>query len=129
MTKKQTILIGVLALILCLGFGSYQYVMKGGGRNIETETADYQVQAKDLLVEFNTDAATATKKYLNKTMEISGNVTALEKQQLIIESSIVCDFSNNSTARLGIHSKIKGRLLGYDDLLGEIKLDQCLEVK
>ena len=129
MTKKQTILIGVLALILFLGFGSYQYVMKGGGRNIETETADYQVQAKDLLVEFNTDAATATKKYLNKTVEISGKVTALEKQQLIIENSIVCDFSKNSTARLGMPSKIKGRLLGYDDLLGEIKLDQCLEVK
>jgi lauroyl/myristoyl acyltransferase len=129
MKKNTKIGIIVLSVIFIFGFEAFQYVMKGGGRTIATEAPDFKLVAKNLELEFNTNSENATKKYLNKTIEISGKITAIEKQQLILDKSIICDFMEISTKKSEQQIKIKGRLLGYDDLLGEIKLDQCLEVK
>ncbi|OYU79683.1 MAG: hypothetical protein CFE23_12855 [Flavobacterium sp. BFFFF1] len=124
--KIWTSVIVLLALVLTLG---YLYVMKGGQRNLQTEDAAFKVTAENLTSEFNVDAAKATKKYLNKAIEINGTVTSCKNKELVLNSNVICTMQTLAALTNGHIVAVKGRLIGFDDLMGEIKLDQCYIIK
>lgn len=109
--------------------GGYMYLMKGGERNLQTEDAAFKISAKDLSSEFNADAAKATKKYLNKAVEISGVVTSDKNKEMVLNTNIICTMQEPVQIDNGHNTCVKGRILGFDDLMGEIKLDQCYLIK
>lgn len=129
MTKKTKL---VLASILSLGlvlFVSYKIMLTSGARDLETEKTEFTVSTKEIVNEFATDTS-ATTKYLNKAIEIKGVVTQIEDKQLILDGVVICAMKNAVT----LENKdkkitIKGRFLGYDDLMGELKLDECSIIK
>ncbi|MCZ8197154.1 MAG: hypothetical protein O9267_06085 [Flavobacterium sp.] len=129
MTKKTKI---VLASILGLGlvlFVTYKIMLTSGARDLETEKTAFTVSTKEIVNEFATDTS-ATTKYLNKAIEIKGVVTQIEDKQLILDGVVICAMKNAVTPE----SKdklitVKGRFLGYDDLMGELKLDECSIIK
>ena len=104
---------------------SYNYLYQDH-RNIENEKADYKTTSQNIKDEFNADASISEKKYLNKTIEVSGIISEINKIDLTLDEYIFCVFINPTDTTLKIHSKIKikGRVIGYDDLLGQVKLDQ-----
>jgi len=57
---------------------------------------------------------------------IFGSVTEINKNFLTLDDKIYCKFDgvipNNNTKSL---IEIKGRCIGFDSLLEQIKLDQC----
>ena len=104
----------------------YQYVMHGGARDLKTEEAAFTIDAKTLINEFETNTQLATQKYLNKAIEINGTITTINESNVTLEEVIFCQFKeSNPNVKSGQKTTIKGRFIGYDDLLGEIKLDQC----
>ena len=120
---KKIILI-VLLLIIA-GFFGYQYLYQDH-RDIENETAEFTLDATRLIGEFVTDMETASSKYLNKTIIIRGKVTEIEEMAITLDKAIYCIFDEKndlSSASEGIEVKIKGRCIGYDELLEVIKLD------
>lgn len=125
MKKRQKIVIVIIALSILAGFGGYYYIMHGGARDIQSENTSFVVASKDLIAEFNSNSETATKKYLNKAIEISGVVTKLNKKTVTIEESIFCEMLTLDGVGKGKTVIIKGRVVGFDDLLGELKLDAC----
>lgn len=119
--KKKAVYI--ILLVIAVGFAGYKYMYKSH-RDVQTEKAAYEVTALKLVEEFGMNAEAATTKYINKVVLVSGTVTNQEKNNITVDNSVFAQFSDQS---IEVSGKInfKGRCLGYDELLEEIKFDQC----
>ena len=108
-------------------FFSYQYIYQEH-RNIETEKAQYATTPQTLSEEFKQDALKSEKKHLNKTIEVLGRVTEVNNNYLVLSDIIFCQFNDNvsQSIKINLPIKVKGRCIGYDDLLEQVKLDQSL---
>ena len=111
-----------------LAFTGYNYVMYGGARNLSSEETAYKVSSKSISTEFSSNVETANKKYLEKAIAIEGTITKITGTEVIIDNSIICNLKelDPSITKNQIIT-LKGRVVGYDDLLGELKLDQCFK--
>lgn len=126
MKKKTVITLLVIVLIAITGFISYHYIMYGGARDLTSETTDFTVTSKSILDEFTTNTDASNKKYLEKAVAIKGIITAVNKNEIIIDTSIICGIINHETPfKVGQIVTIKGRVVGFDDLMGDLKLDQA----
>lgn len=103
--------------------------MTSGGRNLETEKSEFVISAINVFEEFSVNSEKASSKYLNKAVEISGKVSSSNKNEIILDGKVSCQLSVPKNVVVGSQVKIKGRVTGYDDLMEELKLDQCLIVK
>ena len=57
---------------------------------------------------------------------VSGKVTAVSDSIVTIDNTIICNFNiPDASIKSDQSVSIKGRLVGFDDLMGELKLDQC----
>jgi hypothetical protein len=129
--KYKKLILIALFIIIAIG-GVYLYVMNAGGRNIETEKADFEVTTMAFSKEFTSDDAAATKKYLNKAISISGIITGINVNDnlVILDETTICQFLKvDNRIQKGAKITIKGRFTGFDDLMGELKLDQCVILK
>lgn len=125
---KKIILIALLATSV-IGVSSYYYVMYGGARNLSSEETAYTVSSKSITNEFATNIDMSNKKYLEKAIAIKGTITKITGNEVIIDNTIICNLKelDSSIAKNQV-TTIKGRVVGYDDLMGELKLDQCFKV-
>ncbi|MBS1534350.1 MAG: hypothetical protein JST78_04670 [Bacteroidetes bacterium] len=127
--KKSRIIGLALIIAIVIAIGVYWYVMHGGARNLASEDATYTVNAKDITQEFATNSERANKKYLEKAVVVTGKVTEVHANQVIIDNSVVCLLQQpDSKIKLNQSIIMKGRVVGFDDFMGEIKLDQCLSI-
>lgn len=126
---KKLKMILLFAVLLIVGFISYSYILTGGARDLEEETSEFSVSASDVFAEFSINSLMATTKYLNKAVEITGKVTNVTDNVITLDGKVSCQLLVSQKVVLNSQLKIKGRVTGYDDLLEELKLDQCLIVK
>lgn len=126
-TLKIKFVFALLAFILVATAFVYFYVYKQH-RNISLEQPDYVLSSKDLISEFSLNQEIANKKYVDQTISIYGKITSLDLKSriIIIDDKIVAVLLNDQVQNfsIGKEIKIKGRLVGYDDLFEEIKMDQ-----
>lgn len=124
---KKTILIGFLTVGIIM-FSSYYYVMNYSARNLSTEEAVFTVSSKNISSEFATNTEMANKKYIDKAIAIKGFVTKVTGKEIIIDNSIICNLKEiDETIQKDQMITLKGRVVGFDDLMGELKLDQCIK--
>lgn len=98
-------------------------------RNAATEQPAFTVSAQQLTDEFGKDT-TAFKKYADKAVLINGPVTAVDGLHVSL-GTVVCNMDSTQAAKAagttaGTEVKIQGRVVNYNDMLGEINLDQCV---
>lgn len=117
--------IAVLLLII-IAIIAYLYVYQDH-RDIGNENPEFALAANTIKKEFEQDFIASEKKYLNKTVLITGNVSDSDGKTITLNSVIFCQLMDSITTILEKDSKIKikGRVIGYDDLLEQVKLDQC----
>lgn len=123
MKKKYIIILGVLLVGLFL---VYQYVYKSH-RDISSEDASFTLTADVILNEYKKDEKTANAKYADKTIIVKGKITELD----LTAKSVVLDgklngmmATNDANLKINDSVSLKGRFLGYDELLEQIKMDQ-----
>ncbi len=130
MTKKIKIFsisIVVIALVAVLGLN---FVLNKGARDVSTEDTAYNLNSKKIIEDYATNSEASNKKYLDKAIAISGTVTSIKGKELILDHSIICNLKElDTTLKENQTITVKGRLVGFDDLLGEIKLDQCFKTQ
>lgn len=116
----------LLVLVLIAVIAGYNYIYQDH-RDIESEKAEFTMSSNEISQLFSENSTSAEHKFLNKTIEVSGLITDLAINDLTIDDKIFCQFSNNLETSLDENEtiKIKGRVIGYDDLLEQVKLDQC----
>lgn len=121
---RKWILILVIAIVAAI-FG-YNYIYQDH-RDIESEQAEFTMTSSEINQLFSENSTSAEQKFLNKTIEVSGLITDINSNDITIDDKIFCQFSNNLETSLDKNEniKIKGRVIGYDDLLEQVKLDQC----
>ena len=124
--RKKLEIIGILFVVILLVAISINYVFHGGARDLASEEVEFRVSSKDIILEFASNVTSATKKYSDKAISISGKVTAVSYSIVTIDQTIICNFkSPDSNIKKEQYISVKGRLVGFDDLMGELKLDQC----
>lgn len=123
MKRNWIALIIVLIITTVIG---YNYVYQDH-RDIENEQTEFTMSSVEINQLFSKNSVAAEQKFLNKTIEVSGLITDISSNDITIDDKIFCQFSNNLETSLNKNEKvkIKGRVIGYDDLLEQVKLDQC----
>jgi len=128
---KKKLLLSIL-LIAALATALYFYLYKEH-RNIATETADFSITVSNLQNEFTANDSLAYRKYQDKTIQITGKLTSIDAQNkaIVIDDKLFATFLEVMPNNLseGKQVKIKGRFLGYDDLVEEFKMDQTAVVE
>jgi len=127
--SKKAIFLLVFCLVIVGSFLAYNYVMKAGARDLEKEESEFSVSAVQVFEDFSTNAELAGKKYLNKAVEITGIVTNVNQEVITLDGKVSCQLQVISNVKLNSKVIIKGRVTGFDDLIQEVKLDQCLIVE
>lgn len=126
--KKKSLKIGGIALLIVLSgllYGYYGFLYKPA-RNISSESSAYSVHAHGLAGEYAANMQKADTKYLNQALEIKGKVTEVRDSLIILDNKVVCGFDvKPDNAALDKNITVKGRCIGFDELFGEVKLDQC----
>ena len=126
MRKRIIILITIIIAVIV----AYNYLYQDH-RRIEDETAEFIMTSSDINIAFSENSTTAEQQYLNKTIEVSGLISEVNSNDITIDDNVFCQFSEVIETALKQNSKIKikGRVIGYDDLLEQVKLDQCIIVE
>jgi len=126
--KKKWIVF--LLLIVFVAITVILYVYKPH-RNIANEDAYIKINATELFNEFSRNEKVANTKYLDKVIEISGQVTTVDNKNntLTLDNHVNVNFLTNPQIELGQKIKIKGRCVGYNELMEEIILDQATILK
>jgi len=121
--RKWIVILGLLIIATVIG---YNYIYQDH-RDIEKEVAEFSMNAEEISVLFSENAKAAEQKLLNKTVEVSGLISDINTNDITIDDRVFCQFSNGTQAlkNKNVTIKIKGRVIGYDDLLEQVKLDQC----
>ena len=98
-----------------------------GHRNIGDENAKFEISSNEIALEFVENPKRASVKYLNITIEVSGKVSEKDSSTITLDDKVFCQFNSSIKTVVTNNSalKIKGRVIGYDDLLEQVKLDQC----
>ena len=125
MTKTMKTLL-VLSVLVILGFCGYYYVLHGGARDLASEETAFTVSSKSILDEFTTNSEASNKKYLEKAVAVKGKITSISGVEIVIDNTIICNLTEaDSSVKKEDNVTVKGRVVGFDDLMGELKLDQC----
>ena len=94
-------------------------------KDIQASKASFVVTATELSAAFANESELATQKYLNKTLEVSGTISELNTESLLLDNLVFCYLSQPYENTVLQPITIKGRCIGYDELLEIVKLDQC----
>lgn len=128
---KKKILIGILiSVVIAIVFYGYIYQSH---RDISTEAATYSISIPELEKEFIANDSLALVKYQDQTIELTAQITAvdIENKAIILDNKVFATFQESLPENIisGKMATIKGRFLGYDDLLEEFKLDQSSVIR
>lgn len=123
--QKKKLFVFFVLIVLAGCFATYKYMYKDH-RDIASEKAAYVLDIQAIKKEFSQDADGATKKYLDKVIEIKGEVSESDSESFTLDSFVLC--YTDSTVITSIKQKdvliVKGRFIGFDELLETIKMDQ-----
>jgi tRNA_anti-like len=91
---------------------------------------DFTLTTSALSQEFKANNAEATKKYIDKALLLEGTITAIDGITVSFDN-VACNVDSTQleklpTLKVGASAKLQGRLTGYNDLLEEIDMSQCV---
>ncbi|TGD56727.1 OB-fold protein [Flavobacterium humi] len=125
--KKKAIII--IVLIAVLGFWGYSYIYKSH-RDFAGENPIDVTSVDELTEAFKKDEANANKMYLDKVIQVKGKVTQVDQAQntATIDGKLFSAFQKEDFKGIKMDEEVlvKGRFIGYDDLLEECKMDNCI---
>ena len=119
----------IFFLIIFLSISIILIITYSPHKDWSTEKIEFSLNSKELASAYINDSKIANTIYYNKFIEVTGKVTSIEKNIIIIDKSIVCslDSSRNLNSNFVINNiyKVKGRCIGFDNLFNEVRLDYC----
>jgi hypothetical protein len=119
----------ILLVILSILFLSYNYLYQEH-RNISNEKAVFSIAGTKILQDFSLDESKANLKYLDKTVAVTGIITSIDtiNKTIIIDEKVFVLLKKIAEVKQNEVITIQGRVIGFDSLLEEIKIDQA-EIK
>lgn len=119
----------ILAVVVLIGLAIGIYLYNKPHRDLTGEAPAYTLSAQALSAAYQKDSQQADSLYLDQVVAVSGEVSSTEAQAVVLEDKIYCSLDSASpTASFteGQAVSIKGRVIGYDALFEQVKLDHAL---
>lgn len=129
MKKKTITVLSTIAILIIVGAVIYNYMFNSKHRDVASEAASASLSAIILYEDFQKDEVTATTKYLDKVVEINGVISAVEDGGIVLSNQIQVGLDSTEVIPKlteGLSIIVKGRCVGYDELLEMVKLDQAV---
>lgn len=142
MIKRKTlrILLWIFLVGIVVGLSTVYYVFNKPRRNISKESAMYTTEAKELISEFKKDENSATKKYLDLTITVKGEIKSirtLDNHSMVFSledemegvsctvdsADVVNNFSKLTQFAKGSTGTFKGRCSG---MLMDVQIINCV---
>ncbi|WP_420320399.1 OB-fold protein [Flagellimonas sp.] len=123
MTKKNLAVLSLVLLAFIILLVGYKYI-NPEQRNIAEEAAQYELSTNELFSGFQNEQGN---RYIDQVMIISGIITEMDKNSLTLDNKVQVNFISTTQYKVeeGSGISIKGRCIGYDDLLELVKIDQA----
>jgi hypothetical protein len=126
--NKNKILLLFVVCAFLLGSILFFYVYKEH-RDISKESAKFTITVDQLHEQFQVNDSLSNATYADQTIIVSGIVSSIDSESnaVILDEKLYLTFNINENINFQSNQsvKIKGRFVGYDDLLDELKMDQC----
>ena len=123
--KNKVVFIASVMMVLAVGVVNvYQYISVSPKDVVEI-TPEYVGDA----TEFNFLVTDNLSYWTGKVVQITGKVTELTEYGIVMNGTIFCQFENGDDLQSIVENQqinIKGKLVGFDEILMEIKLNQCI---
>lgn len=123
--KNKVVFIASVMMVLVVGVVNvYQYISMSPKDVVEI-TPEYLGDA----TEFNFLVTDNLSYWTGKVVQITGKVTELTENGVVMNGTIFCQFENGDDLQSIVENQqinIKGKLVGFDEILMEIKLNQCI---
>lgn len=116
-------LFAVAAIVFCIAVGLFQYARPS--KDHGDQPIQVTLTAADLLATFASSDSTDAL-VIGQVIAVRGIVQSVGAMSLVLHPGISCALSApliDPSLYEGAEVKIKGRLVGYDELFGEVQLD------
>lgn len=124
LSKKNKVVLFVLAIILLGGFFAYKFTYKPH-KSIVEKSITFSGSTEVFLEKVKTDVV----KWQDVVVELTGTITLIDNKGITLNNTMYCQLKNSTAItnlQKGQTITVKARMIGYDDLLEEIKLDQTI---
>lgn len=129
MKKNRNKILLLFALSAAIIGGILFFYVYKEHRDISSEEVSFMISVEELHKQFQTNDSLANATYADQTILVSGLVTSLDSadNSLVLNEKLFLTFNTSEILTLQPKQlvKIKGRFVGYDDLMEELKMDQC----
>lgn len=121
--KKSKSFLLIFLVIAAIGsFALYKYMYKPH-KTIQEIKASYIGESKDFLKKVEVDYSV----WYTKTVELTGKISSVVDHGFILDDFMFCQLKEDTkNLKKGETITVKGTIIGYDELLNELKLNQCI---
>ena len=131
--KKYPTILRFLFLLFIIGLIIIYVIYNKPHKDFNKSPIETTIESIDLISFYQDNPDNANTRFLDKFILVIGTITDIEKNIIILDNSIVCtlDPSQIINDQININTKVsvKGRCIGYDDLLEEVRIDHCFIIK
>lgn len=121
-------LIWILVILMIGAVAAYFYVFHKPHRDVAGEEAAYVITDDELVQQYLDDEKAANSLYLDQVVAVKGEITEVDGTHIKLSNGVYANLLNDvETASLqtGEMVVLKGRVVGFDALFEEVRLDQC----
>ncbi len=122
----------ILVLGVLGGIGAYFYVFHKPHRDLANEEAALTEPANILVDKFRENVESANAVFVGQVVEVRGIAAEVHPDHILLEGGVYCTLAEdalNPAVNQGSEITVKGRVVGYDDLFEEVKMDFCQVVQ
>lgn len=122
MTQREMNWKIIRSIIPIIALGAIIYYSNSIQPNYESEDPILTTDASELIWRFQVGAS---KDLLFQIVQVNGRVTGRDSLLVILNHKLICAPDPNTTLNISIGDSVtvKGRCIGYDDLLEEARMD------
>ncbi|WP_431125616.1 hypothetical protein [Flagellimonas flava] len=120
---RKYLLIFIAIAIVALAIVGYK-TLYPESRNILKEEAAHQITALSLFEHFSEEKGA---QFIDQAIITTGRVTEIDQQSIFLDHKVQINLLDtpHSAIQIEDYLTIKGRCIGYDDLLEIVKIDQA----
>jgi hypothetical protein len=136
MSKKAAYILVFILIAIGIAFAVWKYTFRKSETSVISKKSEIVTTAAAILLEYETDEASANFKYLDKVVEVTGTVESINEDSLSVTvylkesdsvAGVICSFDRTSVDLSGLSSgevvRIKGICAGY---LIDVVFNKCV---
>ena len=118
----------IRSILPIIALGAFVYYTKSLQPDYTAMDPVFESDVKELVWRFQMNEGADL---LYQVVQVNGTVTGFDSLLVILGHRLICapDSSKNLTPPIGETITVKGRCIGYDDLLDELRLDHVVQIK